>query len=155
MRIDISHQTRCTPPDMLPREKNCVAMALSACFRQQLNPVINSLLKERIILSPKELEHDNAVIRTLQKLQIQEVCNNTPWETARQQLIQKPDGRYFAINSKHLAFLGSGESHAFCCIKNKNAIGINGNNAETHSTHYQPCPYDKISIWGPFPCDLT
>ncbi|CAD5742635.1 hypothetical protein [Escherichia coli] len=95
------------------------------------------------------------VIRTLQKLQIQEVCNNTPWETARQQLIQKPDGRYFAINSKHLAFPGSGESHAFCCIKNKNAIGINGNNAETHSTHYQPCPYDKISIWGPFPCDLT
>ncbi|MGQ7790722.1 hypothetical protein ACULNC_27080 [Shigella flexneri] len=81
-------------------------MALSACFRQQLNPVVNSLLKERIIHSPKELEHDNAVIRVLQKLQIQEVCNNTLWETAKQQLLQKSDGRYFAINSKHLSFPG-------------------------------------------------
>ncbi|WP_228362729.1 hypothetical protein, partial [Shigella sp. FC6509] len=110
MRIDISHQTRHTPPNMLPREQNCVAMALSACFRQQLNPVVNSLLKERIIHSPKELEHDNAVIRVLQKLQIQEVCNSTLWETAKQQLLQKSDGRYFAINSKHLAFPGPGES---------------------------------------------
>ncbi|EAB5468247.1 hypothetical protein GAV71_23950 [Salmonella enterica subsp. enterica serovar Typhimurium] len=155
MRIDISHQTRHTPPNMLPREQNCVAMALSACFRQQLNPVVNSLLKERIIHSPKELEHDNAVISVLQKLQIQEVCNSTLWETAKQQLLQKPDGRYFAINSKHLDFPGSGESHAFCCIKYKNAIGINGNNAETQSTHYQPYPYDKVSIWGPFPHNLT
>ncbi|HIH2616084.1 TPA: hypothetical protein ACYLDV_004240, partial [Shigella dysenteriae] len=64
----------------------CVAMALSACFRQQLNLVINSLLKERIIHLPKEPEHDYAVIRTLQKLQIQEVCNNPTWETAKQQL---------------------------------------------------------------------
>ncbi|MGK3295905.1 hypothetical protein ACSLNR_28615, partial [Escherichia coli] len=45
----------------------------------QLNPVVNSLLKERIIHSPKELEHDNAVIRALQKLQIQEVCNSILW----------------------------------------------------------------------------
>ncbi|MGK3295968.1 hypothetical protein ACSLNR_29325, partial [Escherichia coli] len=42
-------------------------------------------------------------------LQIQEVCNSTLWETAKQQLLQKSDGRYFAINSKHLAFPGPGE----------------------------------------------
>ena len=117
MRLDISHQTRYTPPDMLPREQNCVAMALSASFRQELNPMVNSLLKERILHSPKELEHDDAVIRALQELQIEEVCNSTLRETAKQQLLQKSDGRYVAINTKHLAFPGTGESHAFCSIK--------------------------------------
>ncbi|EMM4084078.1 hypothetical protein WAC87_001937 [Shigella flexneri] len=151
MRIDISRQTLHTPPNMLPRKKNCVAMALSACFRQQLNPVVNTLLKEGIIHSPKELEYDHVVIKILQTLQIQDLCNNIFWEAAKQQLIQKPDGRYFAINSKHSDFPGSGESHAFCCIKYKNAIGINGNNAETNSNHYNPYPHDKVSIWGPFP----
>lgn len=151
MKITVSDQTRQTPPNMLPREKNCTAMALSTCFRQQLNPVVNSLLKEGIIIHPKELEGDNSVINILQRLGIPEVFQNIFWETAKQKITQKADGRYFVINSKHLAFPGSRESHAFCCIKYKNSIGINGNNAETKSIHYHPYPHDKVSVWGPFP----
>ncbi|TSC05991.1 hypothetical protein FLS06_22965, partial [Salmonella enterica subsp. enterica serovar Muenchen] len=81
--------------------------------------------------------------------------NKPPCDPSRIQLLPQSDRRYVALKSNQLPFPGPGESHAFCCIKYPHAIGINGNTAETQSTHYQPYPYDKVSIWGPFPHNLT
>lgn len=140
------------PPNMLPYQQNCVAMALSRVLGIALHPTVNLCIAKGWVQNGNGMQYDAAIGRIVAGLPLAQILLDEPWLTAKPQLSNLADGRYFAVNTGVHQFGGQGVGHAFVIIK-KGGWSIYANNSEIngHGQSYRSRINDahNISIWGP------
>ncbi|MEM7211812.1 MAG: hypothetical protein AAF479_07965 [Pseudomonadota bacterium] len=120
------------PSDMLPYDKNCVAMSFSRCMGVGVYAAINFFLDKGWISSAADLENDTSMSNVLKGMDMTKIYDHEPWSKVKSGLKGRPDGRYFAVNTgvKDSGFDG----HAIAIIK-KGALGVVGNNQDTKGSN--------------------
>ncbi|HEV2150210.1 MAG TPA: hypothetical protein VGR37_22620 [Longimicrobiaceae bacterium] len=135
--------------DMLPYDKNCVAMAFSRVLGIGVYATLNHFVSKQWISRASDLENINKLDKVLKGLGLKACYDDKTWsiETGMK---GQGDGRYFAVNWGVNGKTGSDpKGHAFAIVK-KGGIGIAGNNAEATSRPYHGEIMDhKISVFGP------
>ena len=91
------------PADLLPYDKNCVAMTFSRLLGVGVYPTINFLKKKGRIskasdLKVSDLENDSTIETAIGKLEWPRRYLDTPWESVKVGMKGMPDGRYYATN---------------------------------------------------------
>ncbi|MGK0603414.1 hypothetical protein [Yokenella regensburgei] len=136
----------------LDYDKNCVAMALSKTLKKGTSDVYAFLVDKKFIKNPKELENLDKIQSIMSGLKMNNFSSDASWSSTKEIMKSKPDGRYFAINSRKHSLLEDKEAHAFTIIMNKKSLGVAGNNAESTGHPYNQVINndDLITVWGPF-----
>jgi hypothetical protein len=143
------------PANMLPYDKNCVAMTFSRLLGVGVYPAINFLLKKGWIKKASDLENDTTIDTVIKNLDLKERYVDAAWTTVKVGMKGMPDGRYYATNWGPGGSSG-GKGHAFSIIKN-GGVGIYGNNQEVKKSEQREAkPYHQslhethlVSVYGP------
>ena len=142
-----------TPLEMLPYDKNCVAMTFSRLLKQHVHATVRDFVERGWITSGTELENDNKIEYVIAKLGLTERYREKTWSTVKAGMKAMPNGRYFAMNWKMSGNTGvSASGHAFTIIVKDRSVGVYGNNAEVTGSAYISAihPDHKISVYGPY-----
>lgn len=139
------------PANMLPYHQNCVAMALSRVLGIGLNPTVNLCIARGWVPNGQALQYDAAIARIVAGLPLVQRLLDEPWVTAKPQLSNLPNGRYFAVNTGVHAFGGQGVGHAFVILKKNGSWSTFANNSEVAGQNYSSRINGghNISVWGP------
>jgi len=143
------------PSNILPYDKNCVAMTFSRLLGVGVYPTINFFLQKGWISKASDLENDGMINKIIKELNLAECYVDSSWAAVKTGMQGYKDGRYFATNWGPSGSAG-GNGHAFAIIK-KGGIGVYGNNQEVkQSSNGSSRPYHqainethKISVYGP------
>lgn len=139
--------------EMVPYDRNCVAMSLSRCLGVNIFATVNFLKNRGLIAKGTDLENDGAVSRVAEGLQVTKQSDKASWISTQAKIRGAGNGRYFCVNNGPEDASASFIVHAFTVFCAGVTINVHGNNQDTNTSLYRDFLSDthRVSAWGPFP----
>jgi hypothetical protein len=138
------------PREILPYDKNCVAMTFSRLLGIGVYATINHFVTKGWIARGTDLENDEKVTAIIGHLGLEKQFRDEKWSAVKPKLSALRDGRYYGMNYGPRGSASGATGHAFAIVK-KGGWGVFGNNSERSDRTYLSTihPDHLISVYGP------